>query len=94
MKKLISVLLALITLLSVCIISAGARETYIDNYYYGTGDPYYLNYPTKDEIIAKARELDIDLSYTDGYAQDYSLDPADYRIGRLDDGTYTQGLNV
>ncbi len=94
MKKLISVLLALFTLLSVCIISAGARETYIDNYYYGTGDPYYLNYPTKDEIIAKARELDIDLSYTDGYAQDYSLDPADYRIGRLDDGTYTQALNV
>ena len=94
MKKLLSFTLTFIMVCSVCSAAAGARETWIDNYYYGTGDPFYLNYPTREEIIAKAKELDIDLSHVDGYAQEYSLDPADYQLGKLDDSTYTQALNV
>ncbi len=94
MKRLLSVMLAIFLLIPLCAVSAEAREQWIDDYFYGKGTPYYLRTPTKEQVIAKARELDIDLGHIDGYAEDYSLTPGNYKLGKLDQETYSQALNL
>ncbi len=91
MKKLLSVILVAALMLS---LSISASASFYDDYYYGTGDAYYLNYPTQEQILAKAAELGVDLSARDTYAVDYSLASPDYVPGELSAESQQQALNT
>ena len=46
-----------------------------------------IEHHTKEEIIAKAKELNIDFSFPDKLDEDYSLDKDNYKIGKLSNET-------
>lgn len=94
MKKILSVILLLAVIAALCTTPASAVTDWEADFYYGAGAPYYLNYPTKAQILAKIRELDIDFSYEDQYAEDYSLDAPNYVPGSLMPETEERALSV
>ena len=57
-------------------------------------DSYSINYPTKEEIIKKAEELNIDINMADSYKENYSLNAPDYVAGELSDKTVQNMLNL
>lgn len=94
MKKALSIILILVMIAALSVTPASAISKWEADFYYGAGAPYYLNYPTKDQILAKIKELDIDLSYKDQYAKAYSLDAPNYVLGRPTDETEQKALNL
>ena len=82
MKKLLSVILAAV-LLSTLTISAAAAE-----------NSYGINYPTKAEIFAKAKELGIDFSTAETFSEPYNTNGPDYAPGKMSEQSQQQALDV
>ena len=90
MKKLLSILLSAAVVLSViacCTTSGSARGNY------GNGAPYDVSYPTKEQIIQKTKELNIDLSAADTFASEYDTN-APYAPGKMSAESQQNVLNT
>lgn len=88
MKKLISVLLTfamLITVLACGMVQTAAYGNY--------GEPYGISYPTQEQIIQKARELNINLNRDDDLAEPYNVQ-APYAPGELSRDSQQHALNM
>ena len=82
MKKVISLILASIILISLAAPVSAAESD------------YGLRYPTKDEIIAKAEEMQIDFSAAEDFSEPYSVEGPDYAPGKLTAQTQQQMLDA
>ena len=82
MKKLLSVTLIIGLILSICSFCAVGTQA-VSN--------YGVSYPTKDEIINKLKELDIDISLEDTYSKAYSIENS--VPGELDSKSQKRALN-
>lgn len=92
-SKILSAILTAVILTSViaCGVVSGSA---VYQYGYGSGAPYELNHPTQREIIAKAKQLHIDLSAPDTYREEYNLDPSSYAPGALSEETLQSCLDM
>lgn len=84
MKKLLSatlIIILVITMCSTCVLCTSAASN------------FGVKYPTKNDIIKKMNELDIDLSGGDGYSSGYSLDPSGFALGAMDIASQKKALN-
>ena len=50
--------------------------------------------PSEEDVIAKIKELNIDLSITDEFSENYNLDSSAYNAGKLTDKTKNAALNL
>lgn len=81
MKKLLSVTLIIALILSICSLCAAGAQA---------ASNYGISYPTKNEIINKIKELDIDISGYDSYSKSYSLD--NFTLGEMDSKSQNKAL--
>lgn len=82
MKKLLSVILAAVLFATLSISAAAAENS------------YGINYPTKAEIFAKAKELGIDFSTAETFSEPYNTDGPDYAPGKMSEQSQQQALDV
>ena len=81
MKKLLSVTLIIALILSICSFCAVGIQA---------ASNYGISYPTKNEIINKLKELDIDISGSDSFSKNYSLD--NFTPGEMDSKSQKKAL--